>query len=967
MHILDLNTTWQLTLDPANQGIQEAWYNSNERLSENSIDIQVPSCWEEIVKDYEGVAWYSQCVLVPEDLKGSFARLKFAASNYRTSVWVNGNAVGIHEGGYTPFEMRVDEFLKFGEENHFAIRVLGPIVTQDIQIDDLGVNDMPHWRGGLTGGIWQSLSLEFNNTSWIESAFYKPQLENAGFSLEAQFYSPKVESSTVAVSLILKDQDSVIVQEITCVMVVDPGRTRFEAFLPIEQPRLWSPDSPHLYHAELIVSLNGETISRRSERIGLRAFTFENGRFFLNGDPVYLRGGFWEGVYAKHQSYPEDREVVRKEIQLAKDAGFNLLRPWRRPVPPVILEEADAAGMFIIGSPAVECMSCWPTATPEAPKRIENEIRQMILRDRNHACIIWWEMFNEVTRAEIARLIAPMSLAARELDPTRLILDESGGWADGAHFYLPYSRKREKLAELHSYVRAPVSEKHFKLYQNLGTTDTHEGNTEIKAGTPIFMSEFGFGGLPEIETNYTLFQKHGNPLLPNHRRHRELLQDIKKYMSVCGFDQIFQDIDAFCRASQAIQARGNRRQAEAILANPNISGYCIHAFTDGDWILSAGMIDHWQRPKEVYHAIAEANHAKLIAIPEKRTLVPGSALAVKVIFMHSSGVPARLVITQGAQSFETHVDASDRLPQNETYTIEVPAELLIEGANKISLNAFNAEDTQIGVANIEIFVVDPLTQAPESPLVIYDPHDELIDWRNSLRYPTTTLADWDPSSGPCIYLFASEDVGQTKDIQAVQAALEHVSRGEANAVFIDPPATHDYPVMLQEYDASRAIDPAENHLLKTGTFPFKLNAKASFSFWEASMHVAKDNPIFDGLPSNCMMDEPYQEVVPAESFCELEAEESPVQTITWFAPDDPKTKAMKYNYLGNEPLWYGTDLATIEHGRGKIILSTLILRSKASSDPVASRILGNMVAYADRLLDENDRIASQAGVATEIA
>ena len=92
--------------------------------------------------------------------------------------------------------------------------------------------------------------------------------------------------------------------------------------------------------------VNGKKIAESIERIGLREFTFENERFYLNGEAIYLCGGFWEGVYAKHQSYPESRDEVRREIKLAQDAGLNLLRPWRRPVPPMILEEADAAGIL---------------------------------------------------------------------------------------------------------------------------------------------------------------------------------------------------------------------------------------------------------------------------------------------------------------------------------------------------------------------------------------------------------------------------------------------------------------------------------------------------------------------------------------------------------------------------------------------------------------------------------------------
>ena len=115
------------------------------------------------------------------------------------------------------------------------------------------------------------------------------------------------------------------------------------------------------------------------------------------------------------------------------------------------------------------------------------------------------------------------------------------------------------------------------------------------------------------------------------------------------------------------------------------------------------------------------------------------------------------------------------------------------------------------------------------------------------------------------------------------------------------------------------------------------------------MHVAKKHPIFNGLPQDCMMDEPYHEVVPAESFYQLEAEDAPAQTITWFRPED-EDKINKRNYLGGEDLWHGTDIAIKSYGEGHIILSSLILRTKIGRDSVANRLLRNFISHAESLI-----------------
>lgn len=952
METLSLDKHWKFKPDPNNEGLEESWHSDSSQIWSDCPTIHVPSCWEEKFEDYEGLAWYATTQFIAADKKGQISRLCFQAVNYRAEVWINGHRVGCHEGGYTPFHFEIQDYLKYGIENHFVVRVLSPIVTKNLRIDGLGPNEMPHWRGGLTAGIWQSVSLEFNQSAWIESAFYRPRVEQEVFELALEVQV--MTSFEAVIESELFDAAGNSIFQIKETRALHQGSNTLEQLIRVVNPILWTESNPHLYTAEVCISENGTCLAKGRERIGMRSFTYEEGRFFLNGERIFLKGGFWEGVYAKHQSYPEDREVVRKEIKLAKDAGLNLLRPWRRPVPPMILEEADAAGLLVIASPAVECMSCWPALTPETPKRIEHEIRELVLRDRNHACIIWWEMFNEVTRKEIAELIPKMSLMTSELDPTRLILDESGGWANGAHFYLPFTKKREALSELHSYVRAPVNEKHWKLYQGLGNCDTNEGNTEIKAGKGLFVSEFGFGGLPEIGTNCELFEAQGNALLPAYRQHQKLRKDIQAAIQSCGIETIYPHLDDFCRASQTVQARGNRRQLEALLANENVSGYCIHAFTDGDWILGAGLIDHWQRPKAAYHAIKAANTTPtVLCFPERRNLVRGNSVACDFVLRgENATLPTTITLTNGNQ---THQLADLNWSGGSNFKriqSTIPGNILQEGRNRLLLHALDTNGSHIYTAEIELFVVTPKRISLSTELVVYDPSFELTPWLEANHYPFIPLCEWQPNDKPITLLFVPGDVISEAHLQSVKTALDFVYNGNGSAIFIEPPAQRESKSMLREYQAARCIPPAENILLKSGIFPFELTARPSFSFWESSMHVVKAHPIFAGLPQDCLMDEPYHEIAPAESFYELDALESPAQTITWFRPED-EDKVNKRTYLGGEDLWHGTDLAVKEYGMGRILLSSLILRSKAGKDPVADTVLTNCIAYAEKLTISN--------------
>ena len=283
-------------------------------------------------------------------------------------------------------------------------------------------------------------------------------------------------------------------------------------------------------------------------------------------------------------------------------------------------------------------------------------------------------------------------------------------------------------------------------------------------------------------------------------------------------------------------------------------------------------------------------------------------------------------------------------------SIELPHHLFKSGQNTIQLTACDEQGNALSNAEIELFVTPEIVVVQGQALIVYDPENLLIPWLSSLHYAFTALEDWRPDSRPTTFLFVPDDVTSKAELPLVAAALEQVKTGHGSAIFLQPPASHENPGMLKNYEANGAKKREENLLFTSGIFPWKLTCQPSFALWESAMHVAKEHPAFMGLPTGCVMDEPYHEVAPVESFYQLEAQEAPAQTITWFRPEVVETKAQKRTYLGGEDLWHGTDLAVKKHGDGNIILSTLILRRKIGKDPVAELIVSNLLAHAETLV-----------------
>jgi beta-galactosidase len=287
-----------------------------------------------------------------------------------------------------------------------------------------------------------------------------------------------------------------------------PGSTRQSWTLKIPRVVDWSPDNAHLYSVVMRVSCNDIASDVWTTRFGMRKFTIREKKFYLNGKPLYLKATSFEGLYPVKLAYPDSREMIGREIRLAKEAGFNMIRPWRKPPRPMWLDLADEMGVLTVGSMVVECMD-FPADWARLAGWVENQVRESIRRAWSRTCVVQWELFNEITERQpnLKRLLRPMSVLARQFDPTRLILDESGGWAQGANIYLPYGSEPTKFNDIHDYPGPQIND---EVYTKLLLTGskTHEEmramglgrrlpGKNVLPGRMSFFSELGSGSLPD--------------------------------------------------------------------------------------------------------------------------------------------------------------------------------------------------------------------------------------------------------------------------------------------------------------------------------------------------------------------------------------------------------------------------------------------------------------------------------------
>ena len=373
-------------------------------------------------------AWYRKHFTIPASDQGRILRLDFDGVFRDSKVWLNGQYLGEHPSGYTPFSYDISQIAKPGAENVIVVFV------DPSQFEGW-------WNEG--GGIYRHVRLtvlppvhvaQYGTyvTSTVPNGDQGAD-DEANLTIQTSVNNQQGQAADCQIlSEILAPDGTVVASATTNATVQANGQSQAEQKTVIDKPQLWSIESPNLYQLRTTVSQNGAPVDVTTTTFGVRTIRYDADKgFFLNGRHVEIQGT------CNHQDFagvgiavPDSLQPWR--VEQLKKAGCNAWRTAHNPPSDALLDACDRLGMMVMD----ENRHLGDAETPKSPSGTTctnfSEIDTMILRDRNHPSIIMWSLCNEEKlqgKPEGAKLFSTMMQEVHRLDTTRPITCAmSGGW-----------------------------------------------------------------------------------------------------------------------------------------------------------------------------------------------------------------------------------------------------------------------------------------------------------------------------------------------------------------------------------------------------------------------------------------------------------------------------------------------------------------------------------------------------------
>ncbi len=468
----NLNGEWEFDYDYAKTAREKELYKKGAL----SMKINVPFCPESEMsgignKDFmEGVCYRKVINLSKAECEKNVF-LHIGASDFDTAVYINGNTVCQHLGGYTPITADLTKFVREGE-NVIFISVLDCLRTgkqaggkQSYKYDSY---ECFYTR---TTGIWQTVWLEFVPKSYIMNAKYYTDIDNGLITVTGKVKGRGILTATAFYEGKNMGEASSKIE--SC--------DTFSLQIKLSELHLWELGKGRLY--DLVLSFNEDTVK---SYFGMRSAVLDGMKFRLNGQTVFQRLVLDQGYYPDGLYTARTDEILKKDIELSMSAGFNGARLHQKVFEPRFLYHCDKAGYMVwdeLGNWGLDYKNIYSAENYIA------EWIEVVERDFNHPSIVGWCPFNE-TWAYIEglleyRLIEDVYRITKQLDPTRFCVDASG------HYHVvtdifdvhDYEGDPEKLREYYKDISKGI------VKDQMARSDG--GTTQTYRGEPVCISEYG--------------------------------------------------------------------------------------------------------------------------------------------------------------------------------------------------------------------------------------------------------------------------------------------------------------------------------------------------------------------------------------------------------------------------------------------------------------------------------------------
>ncbi|MGT2828128.1 beta-glucuronidase [Streptococcus hillyeri] len=400
--LYDLNGVWNFKLGD---------HNPQEKLSSETVMV-VPTSFNDVsvdkdIRNYIGDFWYEREVEIPKVSRDEELVIRFGSVTHRAKVYVNGEFLGEHEGGFTPFEIIVPE--SYYQEQTLKISVCAnnelnyttlPVgnyfeeVQEDGSVKKVVKENFDFFN---YAGIHRPVKLVVRPKTHISDIVIVPTL------------SDDLRTADVAVTVATSEavdevRVTILDEERKIVATAENGR----AVIP--NARLWEVLDAYLYTAQVEVYKGGELVDTYSEPFGVRSIRVAEGQFLVNEKPVYFKGfGKHEDTFINGRGLNEAANLM--DLNLLKEMGANSFRTSHYPYSEEMMRLADRMGVLVIDEvPAVGLFQNFSAALDilgdgEKPKNTwevmqtkaahERVIDELVARDKNHACVVMWVVANE--------------------------------------------------------------------------------------------------------------------------------------------------------------------------------------------------------------------------------------------------------------------------------------------------------------------------------------------------------------------------------------------------------------------------------------------------------------------------------------------------------------------------------------------------------------------------------------------
>ncbi|PLS03715.1 beta-glucuronidase [Neobacillus cucumis] len=429
--VMDLNGVWKFMIDNE-VDVNQPLPTGESMAVPASFNDQAVSAE---IRQHCGYVWYEKEFTVAKALFNERLVLRFGSATHEAWVYVNGKFVVHHKGGFTPFEAEINEFLVSGA-NRLTIRVSNLLDHTTLPVGNY--SEKKDENGKIIrkvdenfdffnyAGLHRPVKIYSTPLNYIDDIVIVPNVDLAAKKADVQV-SVKTGGHFDEVRVtILDEQGNTVAQA-----------TGTEINAAIENVHLWQPLNAYLYTAKVEGLKNGEVEDVYQEQFGARKVEVKNGKFLINGESFYFKGfGKHEDTFVHGRGLDEAYNV--HDIKLMKTMGANSFRTSHYPYSEEMMRLCDQEGIVVIDeTPAVGLFASFTfdlsilekggeiedgtwtkLRTTEAHQQV---IRELIDRDKNHACVVMWSIANEPASYSKGsyEYFAPLFALARELDPQK--------------------------------------------------------------------------------------------------------------------------------------------------------------------------------------------------------------------------------------------------------------------------------------------------------------------------------------------------------------------------------------------------------------------------------------------------------------------------------------------------------------------------------------------------------------------